>query len=312
MKESATDLNGIATLLTIVRAGSFSAAARQLGVPVNRLSREIQRLEERLGVRLLQRSTRKLSLTTVGQTLLDRAGPAIQELESWWHDAQAQADEPRGHLRISTHIDFLSMVSIQYLSRFMAQYPAISLEIVLSDAQVDLLATGIDMAFRAGPIHDESVVARRLISSRCVVVASPTLVAQHGLPADVAALASYPSLAKRSKDGWDSWTLGNGQHRETVRLPARLTVNGLGALATAAKAGLGIALLPDHLVAPELMSGALVRLLPDYDYDNGGLYMVYPSRKHPPAALRALLDFVLNITASTPVAQLQSAEDQLE
>lgn len=308
MKESGADLNGILTLLTIVRAGSFSAAARQLGIPVNRLSREITRLEDKLGVRLLQRTTRKLSLTTVGQTLLDRAGPAMQELESWWQEAQAQADEPRGHVRVSTHIDFLSVVSIEYLTRFMQQYPAITLEVVLSDDQVDLLATGIDLAFRAGPIHDEGLVARQLFSSRLYVVASPRLIERYGMPADIAALASYPSLARHSKDGWTSWSLSNGQHSESVRIPVRLTVNGLGALVAGAKAGLGIALLPDHLVLPEMMAGSLVNLLPEYHHDSGGLYVVYPSRKNLPAAVRVLIAFIMDIAESTPAALLRQGD----
>lgn len=310
MKESGADLNGMLTLLTIVRAGSFSAAARQLGVPVNRLSREITRLEDKLGVRLLQRTTRKLSLTTVGQTLLDRAEPAMQELESWWQDTQAQSDEPRGHVRVSTYIDFLSVVSIEYLTRFMEKYPAITLEVVLSDDQLDLLATGVDLAFRAGPIHDEGLVARQLFSSRLYVVASPRLVERYGMPTDVAALASYPSLAKQSQEGWASWSLSNGQHTESVRIPVRLTVNGMGALVTAAKAGLGIALLPDHLVLPELMTGSLINLLPEYYQDSGGLYVVYPSRKNLPAALRVLLEFILNIAESTPVALLRLGESE--
>lgn len=121
------------------------------------------------------------------------------------------------------------------------------------------------------------------------------------MPTDVAGLACYPSIAKQSQNGWTNWSLCKGQHTESVLIPVRLTVNGKGALVTAAKAGLGIALLPDHLVIPELMTGSLINLLADYYHDSGGLYVVYPSRKNLPAALRVLLKFILDISESTPV-----------
>ncbi|ENX05713.1 LysR family transcriptional regulator [Acinetobacter courvalinii] len=300
MKETEVDLNGILTLLTIIRTGSFSAAARHLGVPVNRLSRQVQRLEEKLGVRLLQRSTRKLSLTTIGRSLLEHAEPALVELESWWQHIQAQADEPSGHLRISTFSDSLSTIFVSYIAQFMERYPSINLELILSDEQIDFFATGIDVAFRAGPIQDENLIARKLLSSRLLVVASPRLLEQYTMPSNISELINYPCLAAHGQDGWATWTLNNGQQLESVRVPVRLAMNGLGALLAATKAGLGIALLPDHLVASELASGTLINLLPSYDYDGGGLYLVYPTRKHPPAALRVFLDFVIDVAETLP------------
>lgn len=304
MKNTEVDFNGVYILLTIVRAGSFSAAARQLGVPANRLSRQIQHLEESLGIRLLHRTTRKLGLTSAGRAFLNRAEPAIKELELCWQEISTQAEEPRGHLRITTHIDFLSVVSIQFLAQFMQQYPAVSIEVVLSDDQLDLLETGIDVAFRAAPLHDEGVVARQLLSSRLLVVASPDFVETHGLPADVEALGDYPCLALQSSNGWTSWTLSNEERSVTVQVPARLTVNGMGALVSAAKAGLGVGLLPDHLIAAELMNGNLINLLPHYHHQSGGIYIVYPSRKHPSAALRQFIEFVMSVAESTPVELL--------
>ncbi|AXI03940.1 LysR family transcriptional regulator [Aquirhabdus parva] len=299
MKESEIDLNGIRVLLAVVQAGGFSAAARRLGVPTNRLSRQVQRLEETLGVRLLQRTTRKLSLTTVGRTLLDRAEPAMQELESWWLQTEAQAEEPRGHLRVTAPIDFMSTRTSQLLARFLETYPMITLEVVLSDDQIDLFSTGIDVAFRAGPIHDENVVARRLISSHLHVVASPSFVETYGLPEHVDALTNYPCLALRSKEGWAVWPLTGPEGQTLIHVHARLTVNGMGALVEGARAGIGMALVPDHLISDDLAAGRLINLIPTYYHDGGGIYMVYSSHKHPPAALRLFIDFIFNDAEST-------------
>jgi len=189
-------------------------------------------------------------------------------------------------------MDFMNGGATHYLTQFLQQYPRITLEISLSDDQVDLFSSGIDAAFRAGPIHDENVVARRLIASRLYVVASPEFLALHGTPENAQSLAALPCLALRGKQGRTCWALTGPKGDINVDVHARLTVNGMGALVHAARAGLGVALVPDHLIAPDLAAGTLVNALPDHYHDGGGIYMVYSSRRHPPAALRALLDFM--------------------
>jgi DNA-binding transcriptional LysR family regulator len=293
MEQSEIDLNALQVLLEVVSAGSFSAAARHRGVPPNRLSRQVQVLEQSLGVRLLQRTTRRLSLTGIGHTLLDRATPALLELESLWRQAGAQAEEPRGHLRVAAPADLMAAVSAQHLAHFLDLYPLISLEILLSDEQVDLYSSGIDLAFRAGPIRDEGLVARQLMKSPLIVVASPACVIAHGHPTVPDALAVYPCLASHSKGGRCVWSLTGPQGQTAVTVRARLTINGMGALVSTAREGLGAALVPERLVKQELASGALLRLLPEYGFDGGGIFIVYPSRRHPSAALRAFIDFAV-------------------
>ncbi|MEJ6000876.1 LysR family transcriptional regulator [Paucibacter soli] len=300
MKQSELDLNAIKVLVAVVHAGSFSAAARRMGVPPNRLSRQIQGLEESLGLRLLQRSTRRLSLTTVGRTLLDRAEPAVQELEALWREAGAQAELPSGHLRVAAPADFMSVLAADRLARFLDLHPQLSLEIILSDEPVDLFGSGIDMAFRAGPIRDESLVARKLVSSKLVLVASPACVKAHGLPKDAKALAAYPCLVSRGREGRAVWTLRGPRGTVAVPVHARLSINGMGALVAAAMAGLGAALVPKQLADAAIAAGSLVRLLPRHDHDGGGIFAVYPSRRHPPAALRALIDFVVQEARAAP------------
>lgn len=294
MKKYDIDLNAIKVLVAVVHAGGFSAAARRMGVPPNRLSRQIQGLEGVLGVRLLQRTTRCLSLTAVGLTVVERAEPALLELESLLHQAGAQAEVPSGHIRVAAPVDFMSVFSAQRLAKFLDRYPLVSLEMVLSDDPVDFFSGCIDVAFRAGPIRDENLIARRLAFSKLVVVASPACIQAHGHPEDAAALERYPCLALRGRQGHAMWLLTGPGGDTVVKTKARLTINGMGALVGAATAGLGAALVPEQLVAELLADGTLVHLLPQFFHDGGGIYAVYPSRRHPPAALKVFMDFVLD------------------
>jgi DNA-binding transcriptional LysR family regulator len=287
------NLNGLSSLIAVVNAGGFSSAARRLGVPVNRLSRQIQRMEDELGVRLLIRTTRRLNLTPAGRALLEEAEPALQQIANIWRAVGAQSEEPSGHLRVAAPADFLSVLPAEKLAQFLEQHPAITLELILSDDPVDFISSGIDVAFRAGPIRDESVVARRLGFSRLIIVASPSWVDKHGKPRDVTSLPSYPCLASASKEGHTVWPLSGPKGDASIKLKAVLTVNGMGALIAAAETGLGAALVPERLAQKSINAGTLIHMLPKFYFDGGGFFAVYPSRRHPPASLRAFLDFAM-------------------
>lgn len=303
MNKCDVDLNGIKLLLMVVRAGSFSAAARLLNVPSNRVSREVLRLEESLGVRLLHRTTRRLTLTTAGHAFVEQAGPAMDELDALWRKTGAQSDVPSGYLRVAAPMDLLSIFPVERIAAFLNRFPMIKLDIRLSDEPEDMFERGVDVAFRAGPIRDEGLVARKVADSKLFVVASPACLELHGRPLGVKDLANYPCLALRSKQGHAVWHLAGMQGHEAVHVQARLTVNGMGALVAAAKAGLGAALVPDLLVVADIQAGHLVRLVPTVCLDGGGIYAVYPSRRHLPAALRAFLDFVIEEGDGLMVAQ---------
>lgn len=301
MKQSDLDLNALQVLAAVVKAGGFSAAARLMAVPPNRLSRQIQTLEDSLGVRVLQRTTRRLGLTTVGRTLLERAEPALQALDSAWRQASVRADVPSGHLRVAAPADIFAVLSAERLAKFLDQNPLVSLEVLLSDEPADLFASGIDLAFRAGPIRDEGLVARRLMPSPLIVVASPACIQAHGMPKDVKALSHYPCLALRGKEGRTVWSLSGPRATVTLAIQARLTVNSMGALVAATLAGIGAALVPKQLVDEHVAAGTLLRLAPKYCHDGGGIYAVYLSRQHAPAALRAFMAFVMEESASLSV-----------
>lgn len=299
MKQSEPDLNALATLIAVVNAGGFSAAARRMGVPANRLSRQVQRLEEDIGVRLLQRTTRQLSLTSAGRRLVDGAEPALAQLAVLWRDTSLQAEEVVGHLRVAAPADFMSVFEPERLAVFLKRFPAVSLEMLLSDDQTDLIGSGFDLAFRAGPIRDESLVARKLASSRFILVASPAFIAAHGAPESIAALPDYPCLTLRSKEGQSVWSFDGPSGQESVRVKARLAINGMGALVATTAAGLGIALVRERLATQALADGRLMHLLQDYHFDTGGFFAVYPSRHNTTAALRAFIEFVLGEARAT-------------
>ena len=292
MKQSEIDLNALSTLSLVMSSGSFSAAARRLGVPPNRVSRKVQALEKSLGVRLLQRTTRSLGLTSAGQVIMEGIEPALAHIESIWRDASAQAEEPRGHLRVAAPADFFTVFSSVKLAEFLDTFSKVSVEICLSDEVIDLVERGFDMAFRVGPIKDGGLVARQLASSRQILVASPAFLRRHGPPKNINAVSDLPCLSLRSKGGTAHWKLVGPRGPVTLQVNSRLTVNGMGALVSAAQAGLGVALVPERLAQALILNKSLIQVLPKFGDKGDGIYAVYPSRKNQPAALRAFLDFV--------------------
>ena len=293
MKQSNIDLNTVKTLLDVVAAGSFAAAARDQNVPPNKLSRQVQRLERDLGIRLLQRTTRRLGLTSSGRELVDSAKVTLGQLEQQLHEVSSRAKEPRGHLRVAAPSDFFSLASAGRIAEFLERHPGISLEFVLSDEHVDLIDSGIDLAIRAGAIRDESLVARPLAESRVIVVASPDCISRNGCPQAPPALGTYPCVAARGRHGRAAWRLKGPRGAVSVDVQARLTANGMGALIAAAKAGLGAALVPRALVLPSLLDGTLVQIMERFHGDSPGVFAVYPSRLQPSAALKAFVAFLI-------------------
>jgi DNA-binding transcriptional LysR family regulator len=220
--------------------------------------------------------------------------PALTQIESVWRDASAQSEEPRGHLRITAPADLFSVFHSENLANFLEAFPKVSVEIWLSDDVVDLVERGFDMAFRVGPIKDGGLVARELGSSRQILVASPGFLRRNGLPKNIKELENMPCLSLRSKAGSSIWKLSGPKGPVILQVHSRLTVNGMGALISAAQAGLGVALVPERLAAPLIASKRLTRIFPKFGDKGGGIFAVYPSRKNLPAALRVFLEYVVS------------------
>ncbi len=288
------DLNDLAMFVQVVRAGSFSEAARRLGMPANTLSRRIDQLEGQLGKRLLHRSTRKLATSTEGQALFERYAPALDqflEIERLHADAQ----EPSGSVRVTAMAGLFEFFRIEWLVEFYARYPAISVDFLLDDAATDLVSERIDLALRMGIETGSGFKIRRLAPSAMVLAASPAYLQQRPAPRTLRELAQQDCLTISNRQGRNTWRLQGPRGAQEVPIKSRFAVNDMRVLTQACIAGLGIALLPQLIVDPVIAQGKLVRVLPTYRHASTGLglQLVYTSRPPVPPAVAAFAEFLL-------------------
>ncbi|MFG6430916.1 LysR family transcriptional regulator [Roseateles sp. LYH14W] len=288
------DLNDVAVFVHVVRYGSFAEAARRLGIPPNTLSRRVQQLEAQLGTRLMQRSTRKLSLTSAGQDFHDRCADAVEGLVDAGQALMSGNEAPSGLVRVAAPADFFDFFPMEWLVDFLAQHPQVRVDFVLSDASADLIADRIDVAIRGGVLEDSSLIARRVLDAGLDgLVASPAYIAARGTPATLQDLAAHDCLVFAHPSGRATWQLSaqDGSDAE-VQVAGRLSGNTVQVLRKAALAGLGIALLPSTMTRRELRAGLLVPVLPQFTRKGHGVHLVYASRRHLPSAVSAFIELV--------------------
>jgi len=288
------DLNDVAVFVHVVRYGSFAEAARRLGIPPNTLSRRVQQLEEQLGTRLMQRSTRKLSLTSAGQDFHDRCADAVEGLVDAGQALMSGGEAPSGLVRVAAPADFFDFFPMEWLADFLAQYPQVRVDFVLSDASADLIADRIDVAIRGGVLEDSNLIARRVLDAGLDgLVASPAYIAARGSPVTLEDLATHDCLVFAHPSGRATWQLSaqDGSDAE-VQVAGRLSGNTVQVLRKAALAGLGIALLPSTMTRRELRAGLLVPVLPQFTRKGHGVHLVYASRRHLPSAVSAFIELV--------------------
>ncbi|CAN7675209.1 LysR family transcriptional regulator [Variovorax paradoxus] len=289
------DLNDIAMFVQVVRHGSFAAAARRLGLPPNTVSRRIQQLEAQLGTRLMQRSTRRLTLTSAGRAFHERCAGAVDGLVEAGQELITGSQQPSGLVRVAATADFFDFFPMEWVADFLAAHPLVRVDFVLSDARADLIAEQIDIAFRGGALPDSGYVGRKLLGARTDgMVASPAYIAARGAPATLQELAEHDCVTSPHPSGRTLWRLaGPGGAEEEVQVAGRFSGNTAQALRKAALAGLGIALLPPTMARLDLEAGRLVPVLPQYQRTGQGLSVLYPSRKHLPLAVSAFIAMVM-------------------
>ncbi|MDQ0025911.1 DNA-binding transcriptional LysR family regulator [Variovorax paradoxus] len=289
------DLNDIAVFVQVVRHGSFAAAARRLGLPPNTVSRRVQQLEAQLGTRLMQRSTRKLTLTSAGEAFHERCAGAVDGLIEAGQELITGSREPSGLVRVAATADFFDFFSMEWVADFLAAHPLVRVDFVLSDAKADLIAEQIDIAFRGGALPDSGYVGRKLMSARTDgMVASPAYIAARGTPDTLQDLANHDCITSPHPSGRTLWRLvGPDGAEEEVQVAGRFTGNTAQALRKAALAGLGVALLPPTMARLDLEAGRLMRVLPQYQRTGQGLSVLYPSRKHLPLAVSAFIGMMM-------------------
>lgn len=287
------DLDDIGLFVQVVRYGSFSQTGRRLGMPSNTVSRRIQQFEERLGVRLMQRSTRRLALTDAGRTLHERCAAAVDGLGQAVQDLIAGSRMPSGMVRVALPADFFDFYEMAWVAKFLDAHPLVQLDFVLSDSTTDLIAEGIDLAFRGGTTPNPDYVVRQISSGSTGLVASPAYLAAHGAPATLMDLAHHDCVTASQFRGPVTWRLqGPDGAEEEVLVTGRCMANTAQALRKATLAGLGIALLP-RIAEADIAAGRLVPVLPQYRRGNQNLCVVYPSRRLLPLAVSAFIESVV-------------------
>jgi DNA-binding transcriptional LysR family regulator len=288
------DLNDLAMFVQVVRAGSFSEAARRLRMPANTLSRRIDQFEGQLGTRLLHRSTRKLAPSAEGQTLFERYAPALDrifEIERLHANAQA----PSGSVRVTALAGLFEFFRMEWLVDFYARYPQVSVDFLLDDTPTDLIAERVDLALRMGVETGSGFRVRRLAPSAMILAASPAYLARRPAPRTLRELAEHDCLTISNRQGRNVWRLQGPRGRQEVSIASRFAVNDMRVLAQACTAGLGIALLPQLIVEPIITQGKLTRVLPAYRRVSTevGLQLVYTSRPPVPPAVAVFAEFLL-------------------
>ena len=305
-------LEDLQAFTRVVDARGFSGAARLLGTSKSAVSKQVSRLEDQLGTRLLHRTTRSVSPTMEGQSVYERALRLLDDAQALEAELAGRRDGPHGVLRLSTSTAFGNLQFTALMGEFCALHPQLQVVLGLNDRYVDLAEEGFDVVLRLTGKPGEGLVARRLAGIRFVLCAAPTYLEAHGEPQTVAELASHRCLRfgyLHSPDRWrflhDALGEAEVETRGTLRFESGLTANSSESLRVAALAGMGLAVLPTYAVGPDLRAGRLRELLPGWrpiggTADADTLYAVYLPNRHPAPKVRALIDFLLERWGEVP------------
>ncbi len=286
-------LTEMQAFVTVVDQGGFTDAARKMGISKSAVSKHVSSLEQRLAVRLLTRTTRRVSPTEIGLAYYDRAQAVLHDAAAADEMVTAMQETPKGSLRVSVPVSFGVNQLSAAVARFLCAYPEIDINMVLDDRFVELVAEGYDMAIRVGRLEDSSLKARKLAEARIVLVAAPEYLASRGAPRSIDELSGHQLLHYTNLASGNFWKLRSpsGEERQ-VRVGGRLTANNGDSLMRAAEVGLGIAMLPAFILGDALESGRLVEVLPDNAPEPIGVFALYPEGRFTQPKLRALIDFL--------------------
>lgn len=283
------DLNEIKVFTRVAQAGSFSGAAKQLGMPNSTVSAKVSALEKRLGVSLLRRTTRKLSLTEAGEAYLQRCLAGLDLLQVAEAEVSSSQAEAQGLLRVTAPLDMGSTCLVDLVSRFTKQNPKVRLEFLFADRIVDLVGEGVDLAIRAGALGDSGLIAKKLGIAYWAPFASPSYLKRAGLPEHPKELRDHDCLLFGPL-GDASWELDRRKSTITVPLERRLVASDISFVKALAAAGYGIALLPTFGVHADVASGRLVRVLPEWRSSADPVHLVYPEQRFVAPKIRSFIE----------------------
>lgn len=289
------DLNDVAFFASVIENRGFSAAARVLNLPKSTVSRHVTQLEERLGVRLVERSTRHFKVTDAGSAYYARCRAILSELETAEQDVAALRSEPSGIVRVSAPMGMSQHALAHILPPFMARYPLVRVQLVVSDKPVDLFEDKIDIAIRARTqLKDEMLTMRKLGTSFLVFVASPAFAEERKIGPGLDSIAGLPFLSFHQTATRQSWTvMGPGGRKETISFDPRLWSGDFNVIREAASAGLGVAFLPREAVQPAIGQGRLVRVLPEWQSEDVNVHLVFKGQRSLTPAARLLVEHLV-------------------
>jgi len=288
------------TFAAVVDAGSFVQAADALAMSKPAVSRHVAELEQRLGVRLLQRTTRKLSLTEEGRLFYSRCKALLADVEVAEDEITAKSAAVKGLIKVNVPVSFGLLQLAPLWPDFMAKYPDVTLDITLADRIVDLVEEGFDLAVRIARLPNSSLVSRKLAATRLVLCAAPSYLRKHGRPKHPEDLAEHAVLSYSLLASGDQWSFEGPQGPLSVTVKPALRTNSGDTCIAAARKGRGVVLQPSFMVQADLQSGALVELMPQYRSIEFGIFAVYPTRQHVSPKVRALIDFLAKALQARP------------
>lgn len=273
------DLNQIAVFIKVVQLGSFSQAARELGMPNSTVSAKVSFLEKRLGVTLLQRTTRKLNITPAGKTYFEKCLLGLEELKSAEMELASLQSEPQGLLRITAPVELGGALLPTVIADFTQKFPKVRAEIILSDRRVELLAENVDVALRAGVLKDSTLIAKKVGEVYFAPFASPNYLKKFGTPSHPRNLRQHQCL-QFTPIGFESWSLVSSKGKLDIPVTGKIIVNDLATIKNLVTAGHGVALLPSYYCRQEVKEGSLQRILPDWRTNQIPVHFVYPAQKY--------------------------------
>lgn len=294
------NLSGMAVFAQVVEARSFTGAARRLGISKAAVSKQVSRLEERLGARLLNRTTRRLSLTEVGAGFYERCARIVADAEEAELAVTRLNETPRGTLRVDAPVNFGMQYLAPLLPPFMLANPELKVDVSFNDRFVDLVDEGHDLAIRIGQLPDSSLIARKLGESGSVICAAPAYWERHGRPSRPADLANHNCFAYSYLATGHEWRLRGPEGDVAVRVSGSLTANNGDMLRQAAVAGLGVVATPLFIACDDLRAGRLEPVLGEYEQPRRGIYAVYPHNRHLSAKVRAFVDYLVEALEPAP------------
>lgn len=284
------DLNEIVVFARVAQQGSFSRAAKALGMPLSTVSRKVSDLEARLGISLMQRSTRKLQLTNAGEIYYRYCADLLQGLDEAETRVTQMHQQPEGRLRLTVPLGMASGSFADFLSRFARKYTRIEIDLVISNRFVDIIGENIDLAIRFGPLEDSALVAKRLGTSHLLLVSSPEYLKKHGSPKTPDDLANFDCLSFLSRMGGTSWEFMRDKALKRVQVKGQVQASDMGALKELALRGHGITRLPEMYCQAEIKAGLFRQLLPEWRSAPAPVHVVYANRRYLPARLSVFIE----------------------